>query len=806
MEDNKKKPEYGASSIKVLEGLEAVRKRPAMYIGSTNIDGLHHLVYEIVDNSVDEAMGGHCDHIIVTLHADGSCSVKDNGRGIPVAMHPTEKMSAAEVVMTKLHAGGKFEKDSYRYSGGLHGVGASVVNALSTTLELRIYKDGKEYYQVYHHGKPEVPLKAIGDTDKKGTYIKFFADDKIFETTVFNFETLSSRLRELAFLNKKLRIDMEDERSGEERSFYFEGGIASFVEHMNSKKLPLFPEIIKFEKDDGVYVLEIAMQYNDGYNEQIFSFANNIRTADGGTHETGFRSALTKATNRYGQKHNLLKEKDEPLSSEDVREGIVCVISLKLPEPQFEGQTKGKLGNSEIKGIVDSWIYAFLDSYFEENPTTARKILQKAIVAQQARTAAKRARELTRRKSALEGSVLPGKLADCSDPDPTKTELYIVEGDSAGGTAKQGRDRFTQAILPLRGKLLNVEKTRIDKILVNNEIKNIITAIGAGVGSESFDATKTRYHKIVIMTDADVDGSHIRILLLTFFFRYMAPLIEKGYLYIAQPPLYKAKVGKAEQYLKDDSEFKRFLFDWATDHAYLNIDNKKIEKSDWKTLLNQTLAYEKELEKVSHQAEISIANSHDLVSFLHSIDWKPGKLSPQELVPLLQERFPKYQIEINQHQEDELALEGSAQPKLFIKFKEGKKNWLVPVSFFKSEETVRLLSLYKPVQFLENSPWTFILGDKEEGKTGTGAISLSSTIINTAKSLMTIQRYKGLGEMNADQLWETTMDPKRRSFLQVTVEDAIKADQWFSSLMGDDVEDRREYIEKHAHFVRNLDI
>ncbi|NDD54139.1 hypothetical protein EBZ39_09720, partial [bacterium] len=475
--------EYGASAIKVLEGLEAVRKRPAMYIGSTNTAGLHHLVWEVVDNSVDEALAGFCTKINVVIHGDNSCSVEDNGRGIPVDIHPTEKKSAAEVVLTKLHAGGKFEKDSYKYSGGLHGVGVSVVNALSSKLELRIHRGGKEYVQWYMRGVPQADLQAIGESEKRGTFVRFWPDGSIFETTELNYDTLASRFRECAFLNKGLRISVRDERNGQSDEFYFEGGIASFIETINSKKTPLFKEIVQFNKDDETYVLDWALQYNDGYTEQTFSFVNNVRTPDGGTHESGFKSALTKVCNRYAQKFNMLK--DESFSSEDVREGLVCVISIKVPEPQFEGQTKSRLGNSEVKGIVDSWTYAFLDTLFEENPLLAKKILQKAVLAQQARSAAKRARELTRRKSELETSVLPGKLADCSEEDPSKSELYLVEGDSAGGSAKQGRDRFTQAILPLKGKIINVEKTRLDRILANQEIKDLITAIGCGVGNDA---------------------------------------------------------------------------------------------------------------------------------------------------------------------------------------------------------------------------------------------------------------------------------------------------------------------------------
>ena len=799
--------DYGASAIKVLEGLEAVRKRPAMYIGSTGIAGLHHLVYEVVDNSIDEAMAGHCNTIAVTLHIDGSCSVEDNGRGIPVDMHPTEKKSAAEVVMTKLHAGGKFEKEAYRYSGGLHGVGVSVVNALSKVLELTVFRNGKVYEQVYDRGVPRVALKEVGTSDKRGTLVKFLPDTDIFEVTSLSFDTLSSRFRELAFLVKGLRISIKDERSGEEHSFYFEGGMASFVEYLNAKKNPLFKEMIVIHKDDGVYILDMAMQYNEGYNEQTFSFVNNIRTIDGGTHEIGFKSALTKVCNRYAQKYNMLKE--ESLSSDDVREGLACVINMKVPEPQFEGQTKGRLGNSEVKGIVDSWVYAFLDAFFEENPALAKKILQKGLLAQQARTAAKRARELTRRKSELGTSVLPGKLADCSEEDPSKSELYLVEGDSAGGSAKQGRDRFTQAVLPLKGKIINVEKTRLDRILANNEIKDLITAIGSGVGNEECAPDKARYHKIAIMTDADVDGSHIRILLLTFFFRYMRPLIEKGFLYIAQPPLYKVKVGRTERYLKDETEFKGFLFDWAAQGATLTFDGKVLDDAAWKKVLVDMMKYDQELERVGNQIEVSRQHTHELVSFLQANGWELNKFTPQQIAEKLAEHFKQYQVSplVEDNVDEALSLEGDVKPvKSVITFKEQKRVWEIPMRFFNSEETVKLLELYQAVKHLDQKAWTFTLQNKDAGESNTGVLTLCDIITKTAKSLMTIQRYKGLGEMNPEQLWETTMDPEKRRFMQVSIDDALKADQWFSSLMGEEVEDRRSYIEKHAHFVRNLDV
>lgn len=808
--DEQKKPqadasEYSAKSIKVLEGLEAVRKRPAMYIGSTNIAGLHHLVYEVVDNSVDEALAGYCTQIKVILHTDGSCSVEDNGRGIPTDIHPTEKVSAAEVVLTKLHAGGKFDKDTYKYSGGLHGVGVSVVNALSQRLELEIFQHGNHYQQFYEKGKALDRLQKIGVSSKTGTLVKFWPDKTIFEVTEFNFDTLSARMRELAFLNKGLRIDIYDERTNQAHEFYFEGGIVSFIQFINSKKNTLFPEVIECHKDDGTYIVDFACQYNDGYAEQTYSFVNNIRTAEGGTHEAGFKSALTKICNKYGQKLNLLK--DGNFSSDDVREGLVSVLSVKVPEPQFEGQTKSKLGNTEVKGIVDSLLYSFFDEYFEEHPSIAKKILQKSLLAQQARNAAKRARELTRRKTALESSVLPGKLADCSDDNPANTELYIVEGDSAGGSAKGARDRFTQAVLPLRGKIINVEKARLDKMLNNNEIKDLITAIGSGIGNEDFDLKKTRYHKIIIMTDADVDGSHIRILLLTFFFRHMMPLIVNGYLYIAQPPLYKAKVGRSERYLKDDSELKKFLFDWAAGHATLSMDDKKVSSEEWQKILNRIYEYEIELSKISLQFEVSENFCHELTTFLSSINWiVEPKFNVKNLLVKLQNYFPKYQISIKNEVEMDDEMSGDNEKTAEFQFKYQKKTWIVSSKFFTLPELSKTLEAFDSLKNLENKTWEFALSGKENGTKDKGVLNLSSLITKTGKSLMTIQRYKGLGEMNPEQLWETTMDPARRTLLQVSIEDALKADQWFSSLMGDDVEDRKEYIEKQAHFVRNLDV
>lgn len=813
MSNNK---EYKAQSIRVMEGLEAVRKRPAMYIGSTGAQGLHHLVYEVVDNSVDEALAGYCDNITVILHKDGSCSVEDNGRGIPTDIHPTEGVSATEVVLTKLHAGGKFDKDSYKYSGGLHGVGISVVNALSSKLLVTIFQDGHVYEQEYAQGKPLDRLKTTGETTKRGTLVRFWPDPEIFtEITEFSYDTLAARLRELAFLNKKLHIKLISELLNKRSEFYFEGGIVSFVETINKKKNPLFPEIIHFEKSDNKYVLELAMQYNDGYGEQLFSFVNNINTIDGGTHVSGFRSALTKICNRKATEFKMLKD-GESFSSEDVREGLVAVISMKVPEPQFEGQTKGKLGNSDVKGVVDSWTFSFLETFFEENPVIAKKILQKADLALRAREAARKARELTRRKTVLEAAVLPGKLADCSNEDPSQTELFIVEGDSAGGSAKQGRDRNNQAILPLKGKILNVEKARLDKILSNDEIKALISAIGCGIGKEEFDPNKARYHKIILMTDADVDGAHIRTLLLTFFFRYMQPLIEKGYLYIAQPPLYKIKIGKKEQYLKDDKEFKQFLFEWAQEQTTVTIGNKNLEETAWKNLLKNLLIYEQKLHYTSAVYNVTYDNMHQLIAMLHAHVWKEAE-GTDLLLENLKKQFKDYNItivkeekqhipaideEVNTDQPQEITIEHES----FVAFKVMNKEWRVPLHLFSSEGARELLALFEPVSDLEYSPWVLTITDKDKHINGKGVLYFIDAISLISKPYMHIQRYKGLGEMNPEQLWETSMDAQTRNLLKVTIEDALEADNWFTTLMGDQVAGRKQYIEEFGHFVKNLDI
>jgi len=819
--------DYNASSIRIMEGLEAVRKRPAMYIGNTGVGGLHHLVYEVVDNSVDEALAGHCSDIKVILHVDGSCSVEDNGRGIPTDIHPSEGISAAEVVLTKLHAGGKFDKDSYKFSGGLHGVGISVVNALSSLLQLEIYQNGNIYSQEYRKGIPQGSLTITGTTKKRGTYVRFYPDAEIFqETTVFSFETLSVRLRELAFLNKNLKIAITDKANNKNHNFLFEGGIVSFVESINDKKDPLFPEIIYIFKEDEKYILEAAVQYNDGFKEQIFSFVNNINTIEGGTHVSGFKSALTKACNKRALAMNMIKSGDS-FSSEDVREGLVVVISLKAPEPQFEGQTKTKLGNSEVKGIVDSWSFGALDTFFEENPSIAKKILLKAEMARRARDAAKRARDLTRRKTALESTILPGKLADCSNEDPALSELFIVEGDSAGGSAKQARDRFTQAILPLKGKILNVEKARLDKMLANEEIKALISAVGCGIENpEEFNHTKARYHKIILMTDADVDGSHIRTLLLTFFFRYMRPLIDQGYLYIAQPPLYKVKIGKQSQYLSDDNSLKTFVFDWAKNNVSLNFVNKTESPANLHQLLDDVLVYETKIHEISVNFNLEYKHCHQLTLFMHQE--KNIELDSAKLAHQLKSYFPDFVISLQAPQQapvevitscdmstpDETILEEQIETESkkvegldkFLTFTKSNISWTLPLEFFTSEKVAELVTTISPLYILEKNKWTLFLGNKEKGIEDQGILRIGYAIGVLSKPYMYIQRYKGLGEMNPDQLWETAMDPETRLVLQVKIEDGLEADAWFSNLMGDSVLGRKQFIEENGKFVRNLDI
>jgi DNA gyrase subunit B len=790
--------EYDAGAIRVLEGLEAVRVRPAMYIGSTAEAGLHHLVYEVVDNSVDEALAGYCTEINVTIHIDNSVTVVDNGRGIPVGPHPTVPgMDAAEVVLTKLHAGGKFDKKSYKVSGGLHGVGVSVVNALSETLEVEIWRDKKVYRQSYGRGTPQGPLENTGVTDKRGTKIRFKPDGTIFETTAFSFDTLSQRLRELSFLNRGILIVLEDERDGKKNRFQYEGGIASFVEHLNRNKETLHPRPILIEGvRDGVQV-EIALQWNDGYAENIYSFANNINTHDGGTHLVGFKSALTRSLNNYATSSGLGKDMGEPLQGEDAREGLCAVISVKVPNPQFEGQTKGKLGNSEVKGIVESLMGDRLSAFLEETPPVARRIVFKVLEAARAREAARKARDLTRRKGALDGAGLPGKLAECQERNPEKSELYLVEGDSAGGSAKQGRDRQFQAILPLRGKILNVEKARLDKTLASEEIRNIITALGTGVGADDFDATKLRYHRIIIMCDADVDGSHIRTLLLTFFYRQMKELIERGHLYIAQPPLYKAKVGKTERYLKDDHELNAFLMERAVEKRKVRLaGGQEIEGPRLIRLLDRMVGYSKLLAMVEKKG-----TPRSLVELLLKGQVKDAEAFTdmprlQELIRPLRTAGADVVLEKDEeHGVFEIALQVGTDGQT--------RQVRVGDEFVGSPEYKALYSAYEEFRDLDQGPLAVVDGGETPVPSREALLTL---FLAEGQRGVSIQRYKGLGEMNAEQLWESTMDPATRRLLQVRLEDEEVAENIFTTLMGDAVEPRRIFIEENALNVRNLDI
>jgi DNA gyrase subunit B len=802
----KAKTDYGADSITVLEGRDAVRKRPAMYIGSTGDLGLHHLVYEVVDNSVDEALAGYCDTIEVIIHIDNSITVIDNGRGIPVDIHKEQGRSAAEVVMTVLHAGGKFDSNSYKVSGGLHGVGVSCVNFLSEWLKLEIWRDGKTYEQEYSVGVPVAPLRETGKTNRRGTKITFKPDPEIFDTTDYSFDKLSERLREKAFLNKGIRILIRDEREQEERSheFFYKGGIAEFVKHLNKNKSPLHDEPIYFEQVSGDLTIEVAMQYNDGYDEKVYTFANNINTIDGGTHLAGFRSALTRTVNAYASSSGLLKNSKTSLSGDDVREGLVAVVSVKLPQPQFEGQTKGKL-NSDVKGQVESFLNEKLGEFFEQNPAIAKKIVGKAVDAARAREAARKAREIVR-KSAMGGSTLPGKLADCQEKDPALSELYIVEGDSAGGSAKQGRDRKTQAVLPLKGKILNVEKARFDKMLGHGEIKALITALGTGIGKDDFDISKLRYHKICLMVDADVDGSHIRTLLLTFFYRQMPELIEKGHIYIAQPPLYKVKRGKKEEYIKDEKEMFRYLMRQAIGDVQIKANGNLVEGRALSKALEQTIEYKNYFERFARR----LNNDEKLLNaLLKAFAGRDGVLARngvrlkkvferEELMAEVEAVLAEegFNTELMQDEEHGLA-------EIQISYPNGTTlmfDW-EKASYVEFQKAVELKTILE-----NNFPTPFVIGENGKSEEVGSREELLEKVMNAAKKDLTIQRYKGLGEMNPEQLWETTMDPEKRTLLKVRIEDAIETDEIFTILMGDQVEPRRKFIEENALDVKNLDV
>lgn len=792
------KETYGASDIKVLEGLSAVRKRPAMYIGNTAFEGLHHLIYEVVDNSIDEALAGHCDRIDIRLMPDNSVEIVDNGRGIPVDWHEGAGMSALEVVMTKLHAGGKFDNKSYQVSGGLHGVGVSVVNALSETLEVEVFRDGNIYYQRYKKGDPETQLEERGNTEKRGTKIRFVPDASIFETVVFDFETLARRMRELAFLTRGLRIRIVDEASGKKKDFYYEGGIESFVEHLNKNKDLLHPRPIVIKGDKGPVLMEIALQYNNSYQENIFSFANNINTREGGTHLVGFKAALTRSMNGYLQNSPQAKQFKEKLSGEDVREGLTAVISVKLPDPQFEGQTKMKLGNSDIKGLVENLVNEGLATYFEENPVVIKAILGKVVDAARAREAARKARELARRKGILSDHSLPGKLADCQERDPAFSEVFLVEGDSAGGSAKQGRDRRSQAILPLRGKILNVEKARFDKMISSEEIRTMITALGTGIGDEDFNIDKIRYHRIIIMTDADVDGAHIRTLLLTFFFRHMFPVIERGYLYVAQPPLFRVSSKKSDLFIKDEQGLNEYLLNRiAENHRIVLISGKEFSGRSLVQLLNRISRFFERLERLSRKGY-----SGRFIEFLVASGLREKvQLKDKGFIEGLLPRLEQSGFQVS---EMILSEEDECYEFLVTDNGNGGQTFQVDWDFISSPELRELMEMGE--EFCEVKAGGYREGQEGEREELLDPRQVLEDLMEKGKKGLNIQRYKGLGEMNPAQLWTTTMDPEKRTLLKVRVEDGVEADSIFSILMGEKVEARREFIQNNALEIKELDI
>lgn len=776
---------YDATTIQVLGGIEAVRKRPAMYIGDTTVRGLHHLVYEVVDNSIDEATVGFADKIKVVVHTDNSVSVDDNGRGIPVDMHKGMKKPALEVVLTMLHAGGKFDHRVYKVSGGLHGVGVSVVNALSEWLEAEVKRDGSVYHQRYERGTTKTPLKVIGKSKTSGTKITFKPDKEIFKDINFSFDILSQRLRELAFLNPNVEIILLDERKEKEAIFKFKGGVVSFIEYLNHNKNVLHKKIIHFSKEKDTIIVEGALQYNDGYKEIIFSFANNINTIEGGTHLTGFKTALTRAVNQHARNKNLLKD-IEGIQGEDTREGLCAVISVKLPNPQFEGQTKTKLGNSEVDGLVSSVVFEALSSFFEETPSVANTIVEKTILAARAREAARKARELTRRKGALDAASLPGKLSDCSERDPSACELFIVEGESAGGSAKQARDRNFQAILPIKGKILNVEKARLDKVLSNEEIRTIIAALGSGIGEE-FDITKLRYHKIVITADADIDGSHIRTLLLTFFYRQLPKLIEDGFVYIAQPPLYRIKRKDWEEYIHTEKEMNDIILKLGTKAVKLSHLKPKQEyhEKDMEKIINSLI----ELEKLSLGLERKGISFKD---YLDAVDEK-------------KKRYPMYKIMVNHKpifvfDEDKLSSYGELDSLDSIELFESHEIKEIGDSLHRLDISIK--------EYLPQEKDIFVLTSEEtDDRIECNSLKMVyEEVKKIATKGMHIQRYKGLGEMNPEQLWESAMDPQKRTLMKITLEDAVEADRIFTILMGEQVEPRKEFIQNFAHEVKNLDI
>lgn len=791
-EARKMEQEYGADSIKVLKGLEAVRKRPGMYIGDTDDgSGLHHMVYEVVDNAIDEALAGHCDRVVVAINADGSVTVEDNGRGIPVDIHPQEGVSAAEVIMTQLHAGGKFDQNSYKVSGGLHGVGVSVVNALSEWLDLVIWRDGKEYYMQFRHGDAQAPLAVRGDAQgRKGTQVTFFPSRETFSAIEFDYGTLEHRLRELAFLNSGVRIFLADKRGDEpkEAELFYEGGTQAYVQYLDKSKNAVHQTITMGGEKDGITV-DIAMQWNDSYHENTLCFTNNIRQRDGGTHLIGFRAALTRCINNYAQESGIAKKEKVALTGDDAREGLTAIVSVKVPDPKFSSQTKDKLVSSEVRPVVEAIANDKLGQWFEEHPQESRMIIGKIVEAAAAREAARKARELTRRKGALDIASLPGKLADCQERDPSKSELFIVEGDSAGGSAKQGRDRKFQAILPLKGKILNVERARFDKILSSQEVGTLITAIGTGIGREEFNIEKTRYHKIIIMTDADVDGAHIRTLILTFFYRQMPELIEKGYLYIAQPPLYKVKRGQSETYLKNEAALEEYLIAAGTDEAVLKGASVSYEGERLRAVVDQAVGLAEKMQVLARRVPMAIVEAaalsdlfgaQDIAAFERVLNGRMNKATPWSVRKadsgIVVERTVK---SVAEH----ILLED--------KWLGGKEGRALAESYREWADLYRepLLLIRKSSEALVETPNQLFTAIQEAGRKG-----------------LSVQRFKGLGEMNPEQLWETTLNPELRTLLQVTIEDTAEAESAFSTLMGDVVEPRRDFIQQNALKVLNLDV